>query len=270
MALIINSIKTPGMKILGVFLCLIFPQVTWAECGQGAGPIVQVSSVVDGDTLRLSDGHSVRVIGINAPEIRRGAKAGQSLGGDARAAAQAFINASGGKVTLGYESEREDHYGRQLAHVYDHQGRSLGVELLNKGLVFAVAVPPNVKQADCLYAKQDAAYRKHLGVWGNRSWNPQPSAGLDLGDTGFRRVKGKVEKVAINSSVWIELEGNLVLQVARYDWQYFPQKPRDWRDLVGKTLETEGWIIARKRDNKGFKPLMMKVRSPRALRFVSP
>src|SRR5690606_11632579 len=35
----------------------------------GAVPQVQVKQVVDGDTLRLTDGRRVRLVGINAPEL---------------------------------------------------------------------------------------------------------------------------------------------------------------------------------------------------------
>lgn len=270
MVMVMNLIKTPEMKIPGVFLCLFFAHFCLADCGQSTGELVPVAKVIDGDTLRLKDGRSVRVIGINAPEVRHGAKPGQPLGVDARMGAQAFIDAAGGRVRLGYESEKQDRYDRQLAHVYNARGESLGVALLSRGLVFAVAVPPNVAQADCLYTQQKKAYQQRKGIWGDKSWTPRPSAGLDFGDAGFQRIKGRVEQVTINSSVWIELEGKLVLQIARSDWKYFPQKPRNWLDMKGKTLETEGWVVVRKQNNKHFKPMVMKVRSPHALRLASP
>ncbi|TFG38487.1 MAG: thermonuclease family protein, partial [Syntrophobacterales bacterium] len=49
---------------LGFILLLAFR----AE-GASAGPWVTVKRVVDGDTVQLSDGRSVRYIGVNAPEI---------------------------------------------------------------------------------------------------------------------------------------------------------------------------------------------------------
>lgn len=268
----IESRKAPGINILGVFLCLLFtlPFQGLANCGSASGDLVKVAQVVDGDTLRLVDGRSVRVIGINAPEVKRGAKPGQPLGNEARAAARAFIAASGYQVRLGYEREKEDHYDRLLAHVYNIQGKSLSVELLAQGLVFAVAIPPNITHVDCLYRYQDKARDNRYGIWGYKAWHPQASTGLTPGDTGFRRVNGRVKKVAINSSVWIELEGQLVIQVARDDWPLFPQKPGQWLALKGKQLEAEGWISYRRPKNKQFKPLMMKARSPHALRIVSP
>jgi micrococcal nuclease len=264
--------KTPGMKIPGVFLWLLFALVPCvsADCGQATGALLKVARVVDGDTLRLVDGRSVRVIGVNAPEIKRGHKPGQPLGVAARNATLAFVDAAGGKVRLGYEQEQMDRYGRLLAHVYNSHGRSLGHSLLLQGLVFAVAVPPNVAQASCLYKAQGEARQKRLGIWGNRAWAAQPATALVVGDEGFRRVKGRVEKVDINSAVWIELEGRLVIQIARKDWQYFPQKPRDWQSFKGKTLELEGWITPRQRPHKHFKPLIMRARSPHALRVISP
>jgi endonuclease YncB( thermonuclease family) len=108
------------MQIPGVFLCLcslFLPSAAVAECGFPTGELVQVARVSDGDTLKLQDGRSVRVLGINAPEIVHGNRPGQPLGRESRAAAQAFIDASKGKVRLGFERETHDHYGRFLAHV---------------------------------------------------------------------------------------------------------------------------------------------------------
>ena len=268
----IESRKTPGINILGVFLCLLLAQPLQglADCGRGSGPPIRVDQVIDGDTLRLADGRSVRVIGINAPEVKRGAKAGQPLGNEARIAARAFIAASGDEVQLGYEQEKKDHYGRLLAHVYNTQGKSLGAELLTQGLVFAIAIPPNVAQSDCLYRLQHKAREQGYGIWGHRAWHIQPSAGLTPADIGFRRIAGRIEKVTINSAVWIELEGQLVIQIARDDWSYFPQQRGQWLSLKGRRLEAEGWISYRRPKNTRFKPLMMRVRSPHALRVISP
>lgn len=257
------------MKIPGVFLCLCFSLASLADCGRPAGTLLEVARVSDGDTIKLKDGRSVRVLGINSPEIAHGKIPAQPLGREARAAAQVFIRRAGGKVRLGFEQERADRYGRLLAHVYDPNGRSLAVDLLQAGMAIQISVPPNVAQEDCLLAFERRARVRGVGVWRDRYWNAYPAELLSAQDTGFRHLRGRVNRVDVNSSAWLELEGNLVVRIAKQDWSRFAYNKRDWLALKGKELDVRGWVRARKIQKNGrlhaFKPLILQLRSPAAL-----
>lgn len=269
--MIIGKVKTPRIVILGVFLCLIFSiPKAFATCGRGEGSFVSVSRIVDGDTLQLADGRKVRLIGVNAPEVRHRNKPGEPLGDEASRAVNAFIYQARGRVQLGYEVDREDHYGRLLAHVYNPQGQSLGEVLAAQGFAFVVAVPPNVAQISCLGLAQEKAYQQGLGIWIHPGWQPISSFALAKDDVGFKRVKGRVAGVTIKRSVWIELEGNLVISIPPKNRRYFNKTAKKWRELVGKTLEVDGWIFAQQSHKYSSKPLMMSVRSPVSLRLISP
>ena len=272
-------VKTPGMKIPGVFLCLYLlsfaPVFALAECGSASGELLQVARVSDGDTLKLQDGRSVRVLGINAPEITHGQKAGQPFGRESRAAAQAFIDASKGKVRLGLERETHDHYGRLLAHVYDSRGRSLAAAQLRKGMALQIAVPPNNLQMQCLFNLEQGARQKTVGLWRDNYWQPLPTQSMRGDEGGFRFVRGRITKVDINSAVWLEFEGKLVARVAKKDWPLFGdqkqgwQKP-DWLALKGKKVELRGWITAQKsKRSQQFKPLVVQLRSPSSLKVIA-
>jgi endonuclease YncB( thermonuclease family) len=262
-------VKTPGMKIPGVFLCLLFSLGSLADCGHPTGALLKVKRVSDGDTLKLEDGRSVRVLGINAPEIARGQKPAQPLGREAHSAAQAFIQRAGGRVRLGFERARADHYGRLLAHVYDSQGRSLAADLLQRGMVLQIAVPPNAAQSQCLLAFEQRAQAQALGVWRNRYWNAYPVKSLSARDSGFRHLRGRVARVDVNSSVWIEFEGNLVARIAKRDWAQFGYRKQDWLALKGQWLDVRGWVRVREVRQTGkarsFKPLIVQLRSPAAM-----
>lgn len=259
------------MKISGVFLCLcllsLHPVLVLAECGSVAGELLQVARVSDGDTLKLVDGRSVRVLGINAPEITHGQKAGQPFGHESRAAAQAFVDASKGKVRLGLEQETHDHYGRLLAHVYDSHGRSLAAAQLRAGMALQIAVPPNTAQMQCLSKLEVAARNKSLGLWRDNYWQPLPTQSLRGDETGFRLVRGRIAKVDINSAVWLEFEGKLVARVAKKDWPLFGYQQSDWLAFKGKSVELRGWISSQKsRRSQQFKPLVMQLRSPSSIK----
>jgi len=271
-------VKTLGMQIPGVFLCLcslFLPSAAVAECGFPAGELVQVARVSDGDTLKLQDGRSVRVLGINAPEIVHSNKPGQPLGRESRAAAQAFIEAGKSKVYLGFERETHDHYGRLLAHVYDSRGRSLAAAQLRSGMALQIAVPPSIAQMDCLLSAEREARQKSLGVWRDNYWQPLPALSLRGDETGFRLVRGRIAKVDINSAVWLEFEGKLVAKVAKKDWPLFADQKNDWQKsgwlaLKGKRVELRGWIRPQQsRRSQQFKPLVMQLRSPSSIKITA-
>jgi micrococcal nuclease len=245
-SLLAELVKTPGMKIPGVFLCLIFPLGVAAECGLPTGESVKVARVSDGDTLKLQDGRSVRVLGINAPEITHGKNLGQPLGRESRVAAQAFIDAAQGRVRLGFEQETRDHYGRLLAHVYDMRGRSLAVAQLRAGMAMQIAVPPNTAQRQCLLSVEREVRKKPLGLWRDNYWQPLPTKLMRGTETGFRQVRGRITKVSINSAVWLEFEGKLVARVAKKDWPAFGYQKSDWLKMKGREVELRGWINPQK------------------------
>ena len=262
------------MKISGVFLCLLLlPGIVVAECGLPSGELLQVARVSDGDTLKLQDGRSVRVLGVNAPEITHGKKAGQPFGRESHAAAQKFIDAAQGRVRLGLEQETQDHYGRMLAHVYDSRGRSLAVAQLHAGMAVQIAVPPNTAQQQCLLKHERNARKKSLGLWRDSYWQPLPTQSMRGDEVGFRILRGHIAKVDINSAVWLEFEGKLVARVAKKDWPAFGYQKSDWLALQGREVEVRGWINARKpkaaQSSKGarqFKPLVMQLRSPSSIK----
>ena len=105
---------------------------------------VAVQRVVDGDTLRLSDGRNVRMIGLNTPELGKQGRSDEPFAVAARKRLEALVAASDGRVGLVPGKESKDHYGRTLAHVYGADGANLEAQMLAEGLGFQVAVAPNV------------------------------------------------------------------------------------------------------------------------------
>ncbi len=245
-----------------------------AECGVPQGPAVRVERVLDGDTVKLADGRSVRVIGINAPEIAHRQQPSQALGPEAKAAAQAFVRAANYQVRLALGDQPQDRYGRTLAHVYDKKGQSLAASLARQGLAFAIAIPPNNHQAQCLFQLQQRARRHNLGVWGSPAWRARQSLSLARADTGFMRIRGRVERVTVNSAAWLELEGKLVVRVAKSDWRTFGAsggfKVKDWQAMRGRELELQGWVVKRGGKGSRRKPLLMSLRSPLAMGVTAP
>jgi endonuclease YncB( thermonuclease family) len=218
----------------------------WAFCPAPVGlPVVGVKQVVDGDTLRLADGRSVRLIGINTPEVARKGRPAEPFAEQAKRRLQALVTANSGRVAVQVGQQAKDHYGRTLAHVYDDQGQNLEAQLLAEGLGFQVAIAPNVALLKCQQTAERTARAARQGVWRDA---PILKA-AKLNGSGFALVQGRVMNVEQNrGGVWLQLDGPLVLQVANKALPAFDLKAL--RALRGRSVEARGWVIDRTRSGK--------------------
>ena len=273
------SVQTLGVLLFGLSVACLFDDA-WADCmPSGTGELAVVERVYDGDTIKLKDGRHVRILGVNAPEVDHGKEpSGQALGEESRVATEAFLKASK-QVRLFYDIQRVDRYERTLAHVYDLQGNSLSANLLRRGLGFHVAIPPNLSLNECLHGQEAGARKKGLGVWGNRAWRAVPAANLTLKDTGFNRISGRIVSVHQAQSIWLELDGPLVIKIAPSDIKNFPST--SWQSWKGKQVEVRGWVTERsageeskkKRKSsaaKSYKSLIIQPRIAASLEVLMP
>lgn len=214
----------------------------------GQLPSHNVQRVVDGDTLRLADGRSVRLIGLNTPEMGRQGRSAEPLAEAARQRLQALVAANAGRVSLRPGAEAKDHYGRTLAYAYDSRGRNLEAQLLAEGLGYWVAVAPNLALVECQQAAERSARQARLGLW-RQSPLQTPR---QLKEGGFALIQGRVARVERNGGgVWLEMDDSLVLHVAAKNLNHFDQ--RQLRGLPGQRVEARGWVIDRSRRG-GAKP----------------
>ncbi len=109
------------------------PAVTAAPVAEppttAAAPTVTIVKVVDGDTVDLSTGERVRIIGIDTPER------GQCGFEDAAVALDAMTSGRPVVVTPGARDDT-DKYGRILRYI-DVDGTDVGLTLIQRGLAIA-------------------------------------------------------------------------------------------------------------------------------------
>lgn len=205
-------------------------------------PNFKVRTVVDGDTLRLVDGRSIRLIGLNAPELARKGRSAEPYAEAARQRLAGLVQASGGRVAIRLGRESKDRYGRTLAHLYDNRGRNLEELLLADGLAFRIVIAPNAALNDCHGVAERSARRAGRGLWRRA---PQQTP-WQLRRGGFALVQGRVAKVERNrGGIWLELEGPLVLRVDLKHLRQFDAVALT--RLVGRRVEARGWVIDRAR-----------------------
>ena len=222
---------------------------------------VTVRSALDGDSLLLADGRQVRLIGINAPELGGDGKPEQPL---ARSARTLLANlAAGQAVTLEFEAEPHDRYGRLLAHVRLPDGRDAAEVLLRHGLAWLVAIPPNIRELARLKAAEDEARRAGRGVWGEPAFRPIAAAQATARNVGFVFLTGRIAAVrTTRHSYYLKLAPHVVLTAARKDWRrYFDYPPEHLR---GRALVVRGWLTVQDRE------LRMRLQHPAMLRFDDP
>ncbi len=224
---------------------------------------VRVGYVFDGDTFEIEGGRRVRLIGVNTPELGRDGRPPEPLALAARERLIALIARAGRTVGLRYGREREDRYGRLLAHAFLPDGTDVAAVLIREGLGFAIAVPPNLWGLECRLAAERAARARGLGVWRHRDFfGPLASARLRPGGgvRGFRIVEGRVVRIGRSRrSIWLNLEGRTALRVAREDLPLFRRAGIDPERLAGRRVRARGWIFPRHGE------LQMRVRHPSAL-----
>lgn len=274
---VVRSTKTPSLKRLGVFVSAV---ICWclgahntaatANC-PASEPLtwVQLEAVVDGDTLLLSDGRKVRVIGANTPELGYGGKAGQPLGSEAKTAVTTFFQ-RGAPVGLQIGQDSADRYGRLLTHVFRSDGISLAEYLIASGLAWHLAIPPNDRYWQCLRQLEAVARKQSLGVWSHSEYVPKPVRPLSSADSGFQRMQGVVQSVNRSNTGWWLHMGDLAIRLQDRDLVYFDEvDPHRW---LHQTLTIRGWVIDRSHSggvkNKGYPPFMINLRHPAMLESI--
>ncbi|MCP5141816.1 MAG: thermonuclease family protein [Gammaproteobacteria bacterium] len=202
---------------------------------------VVVSRVVDGDTVLLANGHRVRLVGINAPEVAVAGKAGQSGGQDARSRLAELV---GDKRPLQFERAVEpvDRYGRLLGHLFDPGVGDVAAVMLKEGLVFALPYPPNVKYADAYMLAEAPARDGQQGLWAMPEYQViEPSALVDAGNL-FRRVRMQVTTMSRDGKDEILRDrGGFEARIPREAVSGFPALS----GLLGKTLVVRGFVRSR-------------------------
>ncbi|SDT01568.1 nuclease homologue [Halopseudomonas xinjiangensis] len=249
------------------FVVWLFTGLAQADaCRMPEDDAVRVHSrtVFDGDTLELTDGRRVRLIGINAPEIGREGKASEPF---ARAAEQRLQQLTRGKpLYLVPGEEPRDRYGRTLGHLFDAGGTNLEAQLLAEGLGFAIGVPPNLDMVQCHAAAEKAARTTGRGLW---SGHPVIEASrLERG--GFQIVRGTVRSAEKAGRFWwLALDGQVVLRIPQDDRNVLAG--RDPSAMQGELVEARGWVIDRRGQrsvNRGHQRFMLPVRHDSMLRNV--
>ncbi len=242
---------------LALFLCLSFSAGATELC-RATGPLerAQIKRIVDGDTIHLSDGRKVRLVGINTPELDHKSGNHQAYAEQAR---EFLLSRLEGEVFIQKARSDQDRYGRKLYYLFDKDRISLTSQLLFEGLGYRIAVPPNLAYQACFVDAENAARKANKRLWQhNLQWQPQ---------AGFAIARVNISSVTRNrGGWWLETQQDLVINLPPYVSDYWPAQTVF--SLEGKTIEIRGWQHHRKNRNNAFKSWVLSVRHPNDLREI--
>ena len=138
-------------------------RVPTATPSAGSGPSqpdglesATVATVVDGDTIELTDGRRVRYIGVNTPERN------QPYYQEATEANRQLV--ANRQIHLEFDQDTFDQYGRTLAYIWV-DGVLANREIIARGYANVFTVPPNVRYETELRAAEREAREAERGLW---------------------------------------------------------------------------------------------------------
>ncbi len=153
-----DSPKIIVFLLIGVICIFFFPLISYGEWAY-------VKYVIDGDTFILSNNQHVRLIGIDAPEIKsKYHPKTEFFAEEAKYYLKKKIEHK--RVWLeGDESQKDfDKYGRRLAYVYLKDGTFINKELVRLGYAEAIRYFP-YKYKKLFLKLEINAKKRYLGMW---------------------------------------------------------------------------------------------------------
>lgn len=167
---------TGAARPLGALLCLLPFALAGcsaddfaapADTGAVRGPALPsearsaaVERVVDGDTVELEGLGSVRLIGVDTPEVYGGV---ECYGREASAYAKRQLEGERVRYTVG--REERDRYGRLLAYLWLEDGRSFNALLVARGYAQPLTIAPNDGHAEAFVRLARRARERSVGLW---------------------------------------------------------------------------------------------------------
>ena len=131
----------------------------------------RVSEVIDGDTFKTADGKTVRLLGINAPEINE-------PGADIAKTGLALLILDK-EVCLTRDVTDKDDYGRVLRYVFSND-LFVNAELVVMGYVETRFFPPDTLYREELEGLEKLAVRNYRGLWAFAVFQPPDTTGVAI------------------------------------------------------------------------------------------
>lgn len=205
----------------------------------------KVARVFDGDTVQLTDGRKIRLIGVNTPERGHDGYENEPFYLEAKNHLQQLLKQSQGEIYLSVGHEKLDHHKRILAHIFTLRGENISAALIQRGLGFSITIPPNLRFLDCYQNAEHSAQQSKQGIWQDPYYSIINAASLTKSSSGFHRINGKIKRIGESKSAyWLNFETSsnidFALRIPKKDIIYFKQYHP--KDLLQQHVTAKGWV----------------------------
>jgi len=130
--------------------------------------LIKVAKVIDGDTIKLEDGQTVRYIGVDTPETKHPQKKLQCYGKEAMRKNKDLVE--GMMIRLEQDISETDKFSRLLRYVFvptesSPSGLFVNDYLVREGYAYSATFPPDVKYSEYFTQLQQEAQVNKKGLW---------------------------------------------------------------------------------------------------------
>jgi endonuclease YncB( thermonuclease family) len=189
---------------------------------QSLSPPLKIQHVIDGDTVKLNDGSSIRLTGFNSFELKDSDWRLQ-YARKARSRAQELLTET---IFVTPWPASKDRYGRLLGNLWVRESY-LAEVLVAEGLALTVSIPPENRLVGCLFDLEWQARDAKRGVW---ALDRLPEAVEALENGGFQHLVGEITQVLDTKTLVLGERLRVIL----------PKGDSSMR--VGIRLEVRGWV----------------------------
>jgi micrococcal nuclease len=218
----------------------------WSSAG-GAEP-VRVTEILDGDTIVLAGGETVRLAGIAAPKppLRRDAGRDYPLAEQATAALTLLL--AGRAVEL-RAAGPADRHRRIVAHLWREDGIWAEGELLRRGLARVHTTADDRDFTREMLAIEDEARRAKRGLWRLAAFAVRDAATVTPAE-GFHLVEGAIAAPSkVKGDVYLNFGADwrtdFTVLIPRKSLRLFREARLDPLSLTGQRVRVRGWVFAR-------------------------
>ena len=208
---------------------------------------------MDGETLKLTDGREVRLLGVKAPRAPLGWKGEDPWPFVAESKAALDRMVSGATVELRFDARREDRHGHVLAQVFiERDGTQIWLqeELVSRGSARVYALADTRACVGALLAAEREAREARRGLW--RSWAYRTQDAGDPKRLGrltrtYQLVEGTVHAVGEGRKLLYlnfaeDWRNDFTVTIERKSLANFEAAGLDLEALPGKRIRVRGFI----------------------------
>ena len=242
-----------GVACAGVASLAAFPALA---CDLPPPKTAKVAAVLDGETLKLADGNTVKLIGAKAPMPPLGWRGDGPWPFVVEAKDALESLALNKEIELRFGGSRTDRHGYLLAQVFVVAGDRrlwLQEELIGRGLARVYSLSDNRACVPGLLAREEGARAKRLGLWSSPAYRIEDAHDAKrLGRLihSYQLIEGTVLDVGEGSGrLYLNFapdwRSDFTIGIARKDAAVFAAAGLDPKALAGKRLRVRGWLAWR-------------------------